>query len=143
VARRVLRIEDFQGNQFRIDEALKDRERGTARIGETKTVASDSSVPVPPNLARGLAAPIAGHPECANPPRRSREMTHFCSLRLTHTKNRFAHGQTSPATSSTPQACGVLSHHLLTVGAYASHQSPRQNPVLERTGEVGHFWRAK
>lgn len=29
----VLRIEDFQGRQLRIDEALKDREKGTARIG--------------------------------------------------------------------------------------------------------------
>jgi len=43
----VLRMEDFQGSQLRIDEALKDREKGAARIGETKTVASDSSVPVP------------------------------------------------------------------------------------------------
>lgn len=63
----VLRMEDFQGNQLRIDEALKDREKGTARIGETKTVASDSSVPVPPNLAREIAGWIAGHPERANP----------------------------------------------------------------------------
>ena len=63
----VLRMEDFQGNQLRIDEALKDREKGTARIGETKTVASDSSVPVPPNLAREIAGWIAGHPERMNP----------------------------------------------------------------------------
>lgn len=63
----VLRIEDFQGNQLRIDEALKDREKGAARIGETKTVASDSSVPVPPNLAREIAGWIAGHPERTNP----------------------------------------------------------------------------
>jgi integrase len=64
----VLRIEDFLGNQLRIDEALKDREKGAAaRIGETKTVASDSSVPVPPNLAREIAAWIAWHPERMNP----------------------------------------------------------------------------
>jgi integrase len=63
----VLRMEDFQGNQLRIDEALKDREKGTARIGETKTAASDSSVPVPPNLAREIAGWIAGHPQRMNP----------------------------------------------------------------------------
>ena len=63
----VLRIEDFQGSQLRIDEALKDREKGKARIGETKTEASDSSVPVPPNLAREIAHWIARHPERMNP----------------------------------------------------------------------------
>jgi site-specific recombinase XerD len=63
----VLRMEDFQGSQLRIDEALKDREKGAARIGETKTVASDSSVPVPPNLAREIAQWIARHPERMNP----------------------------------------------------------------------------
>ena len=62
----VLRIEDFAGNQLRIDEALKDREKGTARIGETKTEASDSSVPVPPNLAREIAQWIARHPQRLN-----------------------------------------------------------------------------
>jgi integrase len=63
----VLRIEDFAGNQLRIDEALKDREKGNARIGETKTEASNSSVPVPPNLAREIAQWIARHPERMNP----------------------------------------------------------------------------
>ncbi len=63
----VLRIEDFAGNQLRIDEALKDREKGNARIGETKTEASNSSVPVPPNLGREIAQWIARHPERMNP----------------------------------------------------------------------------
>jgi site-specific recombinase XerD len=63
----VLRIEDFTGNQLRIDEVLKDREKGNARIGETKTEASDSSVPVPPNLRREIAQWIARHPERMNP----------------------------------------------------------------------------
>jgi len=40
-------------------------------------------------------------------PRRSRKMTHFCSLGLTHLRNRLAQGQAAPpAISSTPQACG-------------------------------------
>jgi integrase len=33
----VLRMEDFDGTKLRIDEALKDREKGEARIGRTKT----------------------------------------------------------------------------------------------------------
>ena len=63
----VLRIEDFDGTKLRIDEALKDREKGEARIGRTKTKESDSSVPVPPDLSREIAAWIAAHPERTNP----------------------------------------------------------------------------
>jgi integrase len=62
-----LRVEDFQGNELRVDEALKDGEKGSARIGRTKTEESDSSVPLPPDLARKLAAWIAGHPDRMNP----------------------------------------------------------------------------
>jgi hypothetical protein len=32
-----LRIEDFEGTPLRIDEALKERQKGEDRIGETKT----------------------------------------------------------------------------------------------------------
>ena len=63
----VLRMEDFDGTKLRIDEALKDREKGEARIGRTKTKESDSSVPVPPDLSREIAAWIAAHPERTNP----------------------------------------------------------------------------
>jgi integrase len=63
----VLRTEDFDGTKLRIDEALKDREKGEARIGRTKTEHSDSSVPVPPDLAREFAAWIAAHPERTDP----------------------------------------------------------------------------
>jgi len=63
----VLRIEDFEGPQLRIDEALKERERGRNRIGATKTAESDSYVPVPPDLAREIAAWISGHPGRENP----------------------------------------------------------------------------
>ena len=63
----VLRIEDFEGPQLRIDEALKERERGRDRIGATKTAESDSYVPVPPDLAREIAAWISGHPDRENP----------------------------------------------------------------------------
>ncbi len=59
----VLRIEDFEGTQLRIDEALKERQRGEHRIGETKTDESDNYVPVPPDLAREIEAWIAEHPE--------------------------------------------------------------------------------
>jgi integrase len=63
----VLRIEDFDGTKLRIDEALKDREKNEARIGRTKTKASNSSVPTPPDLSREITSWIAAHPERANP----------------------------------------------------------------------------
>jgi integrase len=37
-----LRIDDFEGNQLRIDEALKERQLGEDRFGDTKTDESDS-----------------------------------------------------------------------------------------------------
>jgi integrase len=62
-----LRIEDFEGTQLRIDEALKEHQRGEDRIGNTKTAESDNFVPVPPNLGREIAAWIDGHPDRDNP----------------------------------------------------------------------------
>jgi integrase len=58
----VLRMEDFEGTQLRIDVALKDRQKGDARIGETKTDESDNFVPVPPDLEGELRQWIAMHP---------------------------------------------------------------------------------
>lgn len=63
----VLRIEDYEGTQLRIDEALKERQKGEDRIGATKTEESDNYVPVPPELGREIEAWIAGHPERNNP----------------------------------------------------------------------------
>jgi len=63
----VLRIEDYEGTQLRIDEALKERQKGVDRIGTTKTAESDNYVPVPPDLGREIAAWIAGHPDRDNP----------------------------------------------------------------------------
>jgi len=63
----VLRIEDFEGTQLRIDEALKERQRGEDRIGETKTDESDNYVPVPPDLGREIEAWIAEHADRNNP----------------------------------------------------------------------------
>jgi len=63
----VLRIEDFERTQLRIDEALKERQRGEDRIGITKTAESDNYVPVPPDLARELATWIAAHPDRDDP----------------------------------------------------------------------------
>ncbi len=63
----VLRIEDFEGAQLRIDEALKERQKGEDRIGDTKTDESDSFVPVPPDLQREIKAWIAGHPDRNDP----------------------------------------------------------------------------
>lgn len=63
----VLRIEDFEGSQLRIDEALKERQKGDARIGETKTAESDNYVPVPPDLEREIKTWIAGHPDRNDP----------------------------------------------------------------------------
>ena len=63
----VLRIEDFEGAQLRIDEALKERQKGEDRIGETKTAESDNYVPVPLDLGREIEGWIAGHPDRDNP----------------------------------------------------------------------------
>jgi integrase len=63
----VLRIEDFEGTQLRIDEALKERQTGEDRIGETKTDESDNYVPVPPDLGREIEAWIATHADRNNP----------------------------------------------------------------------------
>jgi len=63
----VLRMEDFEGAQLRIDEALKDRQKGDARIGETKTDESDNYVPIPPDLERELGAWIAMQPDRNDP----------------------------------------------------------------------------
>src|SRR5260370_28059290 len=63
----VLRVEDYEGTQLRIDEALKERQKGEDRIGATKTAESDNFVPVPPDLGREIESWIAGHPERNNP----------------------------------------------------------------------------
>src|SRR5260370_9259142 len=63
----VLRIEDFEGTQLRIDEALKERQKGEQRIGDTKTDESDNFVPVPPDLGREVAAWIPAHPARSSP----------------------------------------------------------------------------
>jgi integrase len=62
-----LRIDDFEGNQLRIDEALKERQLGEDRFGDTKTDESDSYVPLPPDLSREIAEWIAVHPQRDNP----------------------------------------------------------------------------
>jgi integrase len=62
-----LRIDDFEGDQLRIDEALKERQLGEDRFGDTKTDESDSYVPVPPDLSREIAEWIAVHPHRGNP----------------------------------------------------------------------------
>jgi integrase len=63
----VLRIEDFEGTQLRVDEALKERQKGTDRIGGTKTPESDGYVPVPPELGQEIEVWIAEHPDRENP----------------------------------------------------------------------------
>lgn len=63
----VLRIEDFEGNQLRIDEALKERQSGEERIGDTKTDESDNFAPVPPDLQTEMEVWIRSHPEPQNP----------------------------------------------------------------------------
>lgn len=63
----VLRIEDFEGTQLRIDEALKERQKSEDRIGTTKTAESDNYVPVPPDLSREITTWIGNHPDHNNP----------------------------------------------------------------------------
>src|SRR5215469_5814477 len=62
-----LRIDDFEGNQLRIDEALKERQLGEARFGDTKTDESDSYVPIPADLSREIAEWIAVHQQRDDP----------------------------------------------------------------------------
>ena len=62
-----LRIEDVGANQLRIDEAVKEKEKGEKRIGETKTETSDAWVSVPPELARDLRAWVAKHRQKHDP----------------------------------------------------------------------------
>jgi integrase len=62
-----LRIEDVEAGRLRIDEAVKEKEKGQNRIGETKTESSDAWVSVPPDLARDLRAWVAKHPHKDNP----------------------------------------------------------------------------
>jgi integrase len=62
-----LRIEDVGPDQLRIDEAVKEKEKGANRIGETKTETSDAWVAVPPDLARDLKAWVAKHPQRHDP----------------------------------------------------------------------------
>jgi integrase len=62
-----LRIEDVETDRLRIDEAVKEKEKGQNRIGETKTESSDAWVSVPPDLARDLRAWVAKHPHKEDP----------------------------------------------------------------------------
>jgi integrase len=62
-----LRIEDFEGEQIRIDEALKERQRGEGRIGHTKTAESDNFVPIPPDLRHEVETWILGHNDRTDP----------------------------------------------------------------------------
>jgi integrase len=62
-----LRIEDVDEDQLRIDEAVKEKETGANRIGETKTVTSDAWVAVPPKLAADLTAWLEKHPQRRDP----------------------------------------------------------------------------
>ena len=63
----VLRIEDYEEKQLRIDEALKERQRGEERIGTTKTQESDNYVPISPDLGREIVTWISQHSERTNP----------------------------------------------------------------------------
>ena len=60
-----LRPEGSRG--LRIDEALKERQLGEARFGDTKTDESDSYVPIPADLSREIAEWIAVHPQRDDP----------------------------------------------------------------------------
>jgi integrase len=62
-----LRIEDVEPDRLRIDEAIKEKEKGANRIGETKTATSDAWVAVPPDLARDLRGYVGKHPQKQDP----------------------------------------------------------------------------
>src|SRR6516164_8750574 len=48
----VLRVEDIEPGILRIDEALKESEKGAARIGETKSDTSNGYVAISPELEK-------------------------------------------------------------------------------------------
>lgn len=50
----VLRVDDIEAGILRIDEALKETEKGTARIGETKSTTSNGYVAISPELENEL-----------------------------------------------------------------------------------------
>ncbi len=50
----VLRVDDIEPGVLRIDEALKEAEKGAARIGETKTATSNAYVVISPELEKEL-----------------------------------------------------------------------------------------
>jgi integrase len=62
-----LRVEDVGADRLRIDEAVKEKEKGANRIGATKTKTSNVWVAVPPDLAPDLHAWVAAHPQRHDP----------------------------------------------------------------------------
>jgi integrase len=50
----VLRVDDVEPGTLRIDEALKETEKGAARIGETKNTASNGYVVISPDLEKDI-----------------------------------------------------------------------------------------
>jgi integrase len=50
----VLRVEDIESGTLRVDEALKESEKGHARIGETKSRTCDGYVAISPDLEKEL-----------------------------------------------------------------------------------------
>jgi integrase len=50
----VLRVDDLEAGTLRIDEALKETEKGMARIGETKSASSNAYVALSPELEKQL-----------------------------------------------------------------------------------------
>ena len=63
----VCRLRPAEGSQLRIDEALKERQSGDDRIGDTKTDESDNFVPVPPDLQHEIEGWIMAHPNRYDP----------------------------------------------------------------------------
>jgi integrase len=50
----VLRVDDLEAGILRIDEALKETEKGEARIGETKSATSNGYVSISPDLEKEI-----------------------------------------------------------------------------------------
>jgi integrase len=78
-----LRLDDFEGNQPRFEEALKERQLGEDHIGDTKTDERDSYVPIPPDLSREISFSIGylRHSDPAQQKPRHSQSTNPCPLR--------------------------------------------------------------
>ena len=105
------------------------------------------NLPISPhNVAAGARLSPTSTDVCRTPcwPRHSRRMTHLCSDRVTHTKNRLCPwARSEQAISSTPKACKVFGSAGPSRQLHVCTGPAREQPTTQVSVVVGHFGRAK